>query len=168
MHFETVFDLSFAETIRKLWPVGIYPLGFAMAGAVAMWKPDWVNGSRDRTRTIGAAFALLGILVPTLMAAFLFYSYWCLSADVASKNYLIAQGPVEGFHPLLPINSGMEHFSVRGVPFFYTRGFNAGFDKTRSNGGPIASGEYVRADYVPYYAPDANGVNTIVRLQIRR
>jgi len=83
-----------------------------------------------------------------------------------NNNYEIVEGIVENFDPMPYGGHKLESFEVNGIKFSYsdyhsTAGYTPVFSKTRSHGGPIYEGLYVKI----YYIHDENfNNNFIIRL----
>ncbi len=72
-----------------------------------------------------------------------------LRRQYSAGDYLTVEGYVEQFEPMPYSGHQMETFEVDGVRFEYSDYvLNAGFNNTRSHGGPIDEGVYVRIDYI--------------------
>jgi hypothetical protein len=74
-----------------------------------------------------------------------------LESRTAFENKTIGKvdGFIENFVPMIDFENGIESFDVNGVHFEYTcRERNYGFNKTKSLGGPIDEGKYVRIQYL--------------------
>jgi hypothetical protein len=96
----------------------------------------------------------LAVLAATLS------DYIALRQAVASGQVTITEGVVTDFRPLPYSGHANESFVVGGKRFSYSDySATAGFNNTRSHGGPIESGIYVRITH--------RG-NTILRLEIAR
>ncbi|GHC66836.1 hypothetical protein [Ulvibacter litoralis] len=89
-----------------------------------------------------------GVLWTTL--AFISTGSEYFSSIRAMKNgtYKEVEGIVENFDPMPHSGHKNESFTVNGVKFEYSDfGPSSGFNNTKSHGGPIDEGKYVRINY---------------------
>tara|TARA_R110002096_G_scaffold28203_10_gene85653 strand:- start:7007 stop:7474 length:468 start_codon:yes stop_codon:yes gene_type:complete len=71
----------------------------------------------------------------------------CVSA-MKNGTYEEVEGLVENFDPMPHSGHKNESFTVNGINFEYSDfGSSAGFNNTKSHGGPIDEGKYVRIKY---------------------
>jgi hypothetical protein len=95
-------------------------------------------------------FFWIGFGVLWTMFAFIFTGSEYTSCVDALKNetYKEVEGIVENFDPMPYSGHKMESFTVKGVKFEYSDFVvSAGFNNTKSHGGPIDIGKYVRIRY---------------------
>ena len=123
------------------------PVGWLFSGAVALCAAIAAIGS-------GAVMAV---------------QYVDFRRDLASGATLVAEGPVENFHPMPVGGHGVEAFTVQGVPFRYSDFvITEAFNHSAWYGGPIEPGLQVRIHYLPRPASQPAGENLILRLEVAR
>jgi hypothetical protein len=83
-------------------------------------------------------------------ALLIFPRYFNLRQCYLNKNYNIAEGVVENFVPMPYHGHKLESFTVNGTLFEYSDYdlSTGGFRKTKSHGGPIDEGVYIKIYYV--------------------
>jgi hypothetical protein len=167
MHFETAFDL--AEVGYKSWYWPAFGLVFAAVNGTFLLFP----GLARSVFSLGGLLAYrpnqflrwVGFIVPVIWTIFVFtdgYGEYLAARDaLVSGHYDVVEGIVTEFKPMPYSGHGYESFVVAGRTFSYSDFgiITAGFNHTRSHGGPIDNGIYVRVAYTG---------NTIFRLEIAR
>jgi hypothetical protein len=164
MHFETVFDV--AQAGYKNWWFPACGLILVAVGALLVFFPRvaTIIFTFGLGRQPGRGFA---------WTYFIFSLVWTVATFaltlgdyIAARNALISgranvvEGVVTDFRPMPYEGHARESFVVAGKEFSYSDfGVTAGFNNTRSHGGPIDKGVYVRVTH--------RG-NTILRLEIAR
>jgi hypothetical protein len=176
MTFQTVFDLS--QVGYRYWSMPMIPLLFVGIGIVFVrTKGDWYLGPRgfmvpDSFPTtakpapaklvgfFGWAAIVFGGLTAILAFTSGYAEYRSARNALEARHYAVVEGLVTNFVPMPYGGHSEESFTVGGKTFTYSD-FNltAGFNNTRSHGGPIDAGELVRVSYIG---------NTILRLEIAR
>jgi hypothetical protein len=103
--------------------------------------------------SIGFSFLWTAIASKSLIGNYLFFRNILLN-----KEYLEVEGYVENFNPMPYEGHQLESFKVKGITFKYSDFVvSSGFNNTKSHGGPIDEGKYVKIDYYN---------NTILKLWI--
>lgn len=160
MEYVTVFDLTSAG--YRQWPFVVLGLVFVAIGTMLVRYRTQLSrfGPRRFTTTFSYFFLGFAILWTAIAFATTYGQYYVLRHAVKDGRISVVEGPVENFVPMPYSGHADESFSVKGVRFAYSD-FNltVGFNNTRSHGGPIEPGRYVRVSYV--------GAD-IVRLEVRR
>jgi hypothetical protein len=164
MHFETVFDV--AQAGYRHWWFPAIGLIFVAIGTLFVFFPRAMTMifsfgfSRQPRRAF--AWTSLGFSLVWTVAAFAL----TLGDYIVARNALISgqagviEGVVTDFRPMPYEGHADESFTVSGKRFSYSDySVTAGFNNTRSHGGPIDNGVYVRITH--------RG-NTILRLEIAR
>jgi len=102
-------------------------------------------------------------LVWTILAVvFQGWRYVAAQSALRDGTAQVVEGPAENFHPMPVTGHDSDRFDVAGVHFEYSDyEITAGFNNTRSHGGPIGPDSYVRIHYIQPKSP------VIVRLEIR-
>ena len=158
MHFETVFDV--AQAGYKDWWFPSMGFIFVAIGAVLVFFPRFANLIISVPPTAG--WPLIIFASVWILGAFTFSYFPYVQARNAlhSGDHSVVKGHVANFIPMPRDGHAMESFEVGGEKFQYSdyRG-TPGFNNTRSHGGPIDSGVYVRVTHKG---------NTILRLEIAR
>jgi hypothetical protein len=159
MHFETVFDA--AHTVPPIW-LPLFGLLLVGIGAFLVFNPTWVSASQHdrRTRVFGWAVFIIGLLWTLPVTVFLHSEYIGTRRALATGGYDVIEGPVTDFKPMPYSGHASESFTVAGQMFSYSDYISTPcFNNTRSHGGPINDGIYIRATY---------RANCILRLEIAR
>jgi len=157
--FRTYFDAS--QKSPDLWFI-VPGLAFIIIGALLIVFPN--NPFLARVpRWWSKTFPILFIgfaCVWTVVAGVGILGHWLTARNTPAN---LVEGPVENFHPMPFTGHDTEHFTVEGVRFDYSDyEITPGFNQTRSHGGPIRPGLYVRIHYVTLSGEGA----TIVKLEI--
>lgn len=128
---------------------GFVSIGIVMTAigiiAIVVAKIDNVKGSKKVFWFFWTGFgALWTILASTVIGSE--YSS-CINA-MKNGTYNEIEGIVENFDPMPFSGHKTESFTVNGVKFEYSDFLvSAGFNNTKSHGGPIDKGKYVRIRY---------------------
>jgi hypothetical protein len=130
-----------------------------------LWPPRslWSNpGARKWFASLWLAFAVLWTAAGSIAA---FRSVLSARSALRDRTTSVVEGPVEDFHPMPYAGHDTERFTVQGVSFEYSdfAETTGGFHHTRSHGGPISGGVFVRIHYdgSPRHA-------RILRLEVRQ
>lgn len=162
MRFETVFDV--AEAGYKSWWFPASGLIFLALGAAILLFPKWVRLVFSGPTSRASGWTLIIFASAWTLCAFIptYYEYILARNALLSGDHRVVEGPVTDFIPMRSDGKGgPESFSVAGQKFSYSDySIMPGFNNTRSHGGPIDSGFYVRVTY--------HRTDTILRLEIRR
>jgi TM2 domain-containing membrane protein YozV len=80
----------------------------------------------------------------------IFIRYFNLRQCYINKNYNIVKGVVENFNPMPYTGHKLESFTIDGILFEYSDYdlSTGGFRRTKSHGGPIDEGVYIKIYYV--------------------
>lgn len=169
---DLVVAFDIAEAGYKSWDFPAFGLIFVAVGLALLLGPKLINRFVPRLwelfDTDGRKIAKK-VWYPRLVLAFAlawiafaftatYKEYRSFLADYRAGNYSVVEGVVEDFIPMPKSGHRYESFTVGGASFHYSD-FNitAGFNNTRSHGGPMDEGIYVRV----YHAG-----NTILRLEV--
>jgi len=158
--YVTVFDL--ADVGYRQWPFAVFGLLFVAIGALLVRYRGQLPARGPARFRSAFTFVFLGfsVLWTTIAFASTYGQYRLLERALREGHASVVEGSVENFVPMPYTGHAMESFTVGGVHFAYSDYVvTAGFNNTRSHGGPIQSGRYVRVWYVG---------GDIVRLQVRR
>jgi hypothetical protein len=167
--YTLVFDAS-NEPLR--WNVPAFGLTFVVIG-VFLWltrdrEPLWRSAlwSNPVARRWFAALWLGFSAVFTITGSIgAFRAVLSARGALRDGTAAIVEGPVVDFHAMPYTGHDTERFTVRGVAFAYTdyAANTGGFHHSRSHGGPLSEGVYVRIHY------DGSPWNArILRLEIRK
>ncbi len=158
--YTTVFDL--AEVGYRQWPFAAFGLLFVAVGVLLVRYRRQLPARGPGWFRSAFSFVFLGfsILWTTIAFASSYGQFRLLESALREGHVAVVEGPVENFIPMPYTGHVMESFTVGGVQFAYSDYVvTAGFNNTRSHGGPIQPGRYVRVSYVR---------GDIVRLEVRR
>lgn len=165
---ELVVAFDIAEAGFKDWEFSAHGLIFIVVG-LALWlvpkyfpvvwqlfdpsdSQKWMRKWFPRFFLGFALFWTIGAFAAT------YGSYRSSLSTYESGNFDVVEGVVERFDPMPKSGHQDESFTVDGVTFTYSDyQVVPGFNNTKSHGGPIDAGIYVRASYVN---------NTILRLEV--
>jgi hypothetical protein len=141
MTYQTVFVID-----QTTFPWWFATLGFVGAGLGVI---SWFFARAPRNRTIGVLMFCFGI-VWSAVAFSISHGQWTeYQKHYAEKSFLVVEGKVENFVPMLPQGHSRETFSVNGVDFFYAQNsITPCFHHTKPHGGPVTGGLLVRVSYV--------------------
>lgn len=144
MEFETVFDV---EQAPYNWYYAAFGLCFVVFATV--WSFCVRHAESRRTRypprfMLGFTMVWTGAVFGTT------FSEWYGGRQaLADGRASVVEGVVEDFVPMPYEGHQEERFTVRGVTFCYSDyTMTSLFHNTRSHGGPIQAGLYVRVHYV--------------------
>lgn len=156
MRYDVVFDVA---TSRAVWLSPMMWAGPVLAvlalGLRALWLKRGRPGKAAAMPYRLVAFFLLFTLI---VAAMQFVRQRNLIDAVRQGRATTVEGPVTNFRPMPYAGHGMERFCVAANCFEYSDFvLTAGFNNTRSHGGPIREGLPVRVTFVG---------DTIVRLEV--
>ncbi len=151
MAYKVVFDI--AEAGYRTWTLPAFGLPFILIGALLLkfhkYLPAWPIKSVKFKKWFALFFLVFSILWTsgTFFATFL--EYRSLLSAMTTGNYQISEGIVTDFVPMSPNGHSYESFTVDGKNFQYSDYVpTAGFNNTRSHGGPIRPGLKVRILHV--------------------
>jgi hypothetical protein len=162
MDYQVVFDIGTAG--YRSWPFAATGLIFIVVGIV-LTASRWLLPDSWRQHPVAVpafGFAVLGFAVLWTTTSFLatYRDYTAARDAVLSHRARVAEGVVTRFTPMPATGHALESFCVADACFHYSDYIvTAGFNNTRSHGGPIRDGLPVRVTYVG---------NTIVKLEVRR
>jgi len=142
---ELVFDV--AKEGYTAWVFPLIGLGFLTLSLLLLWNERREPHNKRHWRTI---FMVVFSALWTIVALFgTLGSYLRARSARASGNYQTVEGVVENFVPQPYNGHAIERFTVSGVPFSYSDYIVApGFHQSRSHGGPITGGLYLRIGHV--------------------
>jgi hypothetical protein len=160
MHFETVFDVAVSG--YQSWWVPAFGLTFAILGGVMVLFPRETGlllSGIPKNRAYGWMVFIFASVWTFWTFAGTYNAYVVARDALATGAYRVVEGPVTNF---IPMRRGRgESFTVAGHQFTYSDyPIGPGFNHTRSHGGPIDNGVYVRVTY--------DRRDTILRLEIGR
>jgi len=173
MHYHVVFDVGQAG-YRYWWSPAV-GLIFILVGAL-MWRFSKQVDEVQRVTYFGLSrpgpefIKTIGAIVLAFAAAWTFLAlgltltdYLSLRSAVRNRECKIVEGIVENFDPMPAEGHKDESFVVSGERFQYSDyDITAGFNRSRSHGGPIENGIRVRI----YYVKAEDSRNEIARLEI--
>ena len=142
---ELVFDV--AKEGYTAWFFPLIGLGFLTLSLLLLWNERREPQNKRHWRTI---FMVVFSALWTIVALFgTLGSHLRARSARASGNYQTVEGVVENFVPQPYNGHAIERFTVSGVPFSYSDYIVApGFHQSRSHGGPITGGLYLRIGHV--------------------
>jgi hypothetical protein len=141
-HFITVFDIAQKQ---GHWPIQT-AVGFLLALAWLFW--EWRTRRRFKYMMMGAVFAFISFVVG--FGGYRDTTYGLADTQRALKEGRVStiEGRVADFVPMPNEGHSLEQFTVSGVRFSYSDYVLAPcFNNTRSHGGPIHEGLWVRLSY---------------------
>ncbi len=152
-----VYTLVFDVRNEPL-PWNVLALGLTFVGiGVVLWltrdrEPPWRNAlwSKPAARRWFAAFWLGFSALWTIIGSIgAFRAVLSARSALRDGTAVVVEGPVMDFHAMPYTGHDTERFTVRGVAFAYTdyAQSTGGFNRSRSHGGPISEGVYVRIHY---------------------
>jgi hypothetical protein len=154
MHYHVVFDV--AQSGYRFWWAPAAGLLLIAVGALLFL-------CRINTRAFGAAFLAFAMARTLLSLGLTLTDYLSLRAAMRNNECQIVEGVVMNFDPMPAEGHKDESFVVNGERFQYSDyDITAGFNRSRSHGGPIENGIPVRISYVK----GNNSRNQIARLEI--
>jgi hypothetical protein len=168
MEFELVFDIVNAG--YKSWSFPAFGIVFIIIGSIMVKKAFTGNSNmpaKDR-KTPPRLFSILWLSFAVLWTSSSFVStfteYRGLRNAYIDGQAEYVEGTVVDFNPMPFGGHQYESFTVDGVSFEYSDFVVvAGFNNTKSHGGPIDEGAYVKIWYV------SDGFrNNIVRLEVEK
>lgn len=118
--------------------------------------------------SIGSIFAIVfGIFVVVGIPGYQHMNTRYYQNILAQHQAHIVEGVIAQFHPMPPQGHDTERFIVDGVAFAYSDYFvTPAFNTTRSHGGPLHAGAYVRLYFTE--SREFSGQKAILRIQIRQ
>ena len=159
--YEVVFDL--AEEGYRQWWFGAFGIPFIAVGvALRVIGPRLAGGKMSPRFYRVFSLYFLGFAILWTAGAFgaTYREYSHLSSALESGEFDVVEGPVRDFVPMPRTGHARESCVVDGQRFEYSDYYvTAGFNNTKSHGGPIDHGLHVRVSHV-------EGV--IIRLEIKR
>jgi hypothetical protein len=160
MNFELVFDVRDAG-YRQWWFPAFGLIFVALFSAKLVYDRKKIFQSQSRWSRMGSysgvGFAVLWVSISFVMT---FSDYWTLRQALRLGKFEVVEGKVADFVPMPEHGHAMEQFNVNGHHYeFSDFSVTAGFNNTRSRGGPIREGMIVRI-------ADVRG--KIARLEIAR
>jgi hypothetical protein len=160
--FVTVFDV--AQSGREDWTFFSFAAVFLLVVAI-IWIKDLAIGAGWFRKIFGGLFVALGAFLTFMAATNTQSAAVALQELQQDGKYLVVEGIVQNFHPMPYEGHDTERFDVAGVRFEYSDYMiTGGFNQTRSHGGPIRPGRYVRLTYVPR----GKSGNVIIRVEVPR
>jgi hypothetical protein len=113
-------------------------------------------------------FSLIWISIVSFFSAMWLLPSSCTNSKLLtlykSNNYSVVEGYVTDFDPMPFEGHRVESFNINGIHFEYSDFIiTGGFNKTRSHGGPLSEGKYVKVYYVQIYSND----NIIIGLWVK-
>ncbi len=156
--YQIVFDIT--EAGFRYWWFSASGLAVVVAGLMmVLWQRRLTHVGASRARRAFAWFFLsFGVLWTLVTFTDTYGEYRRLIRAVEAREVAYVEGIVENFVPMPYGGHSSERFEVGGKRFEYSDyRVTAGFNNTRSHGGPIREGRRVRIGYVG---------NTIVRLEV--
>jgi hypothetical protein len=161
MSYVTVFDVAGAGYKSAGFPA--FGLIFVVLGILLVVfrrkLPRW--NTRSRLARIIFPYGFLCCAVLWTLVAFIstYSDYRNALRARATDTARVVEGPVTNFVPMPVTGHALERFCVSDVCFNYSDyAVTAGFNRTRSHGGPIREGLPVRITYLG---------NTIIKLEVR-
>ncbi len=151
--YTVVFDAS--QAYRPVWfpAVGL----IFVAIGLLLWRfhnripgaSRWPwRGHPWRVKAVAGFYAGFALLWTTISAVSVAQAYLSARRALRDGTAGVVEGPVLNFHPMPYSGHDTERFTVRGVSFEYSDySVSAGFNHTRSHGGPIDEGVFVRIHY---------------------
>jgi hypothetical protein len=140
MHFETVFDV--AQAGYRYWWLPAFGLIFVAIGATTIRL-----GERPH-QGFGWGSLIFGLVWTLATLATTLSDYIAARRAPASGRVTISEGVVTDFRPMPAMGHTRESFIVGGRRFSYSDYVaTPGFNNTRSHGGPIDNGLYVRVTH---------------------
>ena len=100
-------------------------------------------------RSLALKFITIGVIILTLVGLVITYKEFLTFKIVLSeKKFKIIEGYIEHFDPMPYEGHATESFIINGIKFEYSDFDNSNaFNNTKSHGGPIDEGKYVRIYY---------------------
>ena len=134
----------------------LYPLPFFLIGLIAVLV-IYINGKQNNKK-----LTIIPLFVFVIISVLFVTGYFKINDNneltklkelYANNNYEIIEGVVNNFDPMPYGGHKLETFDVNGIKFSYSDyysvvGYKSVFRKTRSHGGPIYEGAYVRIYYI--------------------
>jgi len=158
MKYRVVFDIL--DVGYKAGGFAAFGLIFIVIGALALAFPKKAVPKWSPAATSIFAFLFLGFAILWTTSAFVAtYSEYCLCRNARlNGSATVTEGTVTNFVPMPYTGHADEKFTVNGTTFSYSDyGVTAGFNNTKSHGGPIDEAKKVRVTHVG---------NVIVKLEI--
>ena len=105
------------------------------------------NSSRHSIAYL-SIFTGIAIVYTIISSYTIIGEYFKLRNIMLNNEYSVVEGKVTDFLPMPPEGHQKEYFIVNGVEFSYSDyEITAGFNNTKSHGGPIDLGKYVKIYY---------------------
>jgi hypothetical protein len=152
MNYELIFDAG--EAGYTTWPFAVVGVLFVVIGVLVVRHrrslPTRFHRGMSPQGVSVFAYAFLGFALVWTTGAFATtcFDYVSLRSAIRGGQAEVVEGRVDNFSPMPFSGHAMEHFTVCGVPFSYSDYVvTAGFNQTRSHGGPIREGLWVRIAY---------------------
>ena len=134
----------------------LYPLPFFIIGLIAVFA-IYIDGKQNNKK-----FSLVPLVIFIIFSILFVIGHFTiydntelikLKEDYRNNNYEIVEGIVSNFDPMPYGGHKEETFDVNGICFSYsdygsTVGYKDTFRNTRSHGGPIYAGAYVKIYYI--------------------
>ena len=155
MEFEPVYDITNVPYNWHYPAFGLVFIGMAVVWAICVWR------SENRLKRYGPLFMAGFAALWTIGVFSTTFSEWYGGRRaLVDGSAAVVEGVTENFVPM-PFEGHMdERFTVRGVTFCYSDyTMTSLFKNTRSHGGPMRAGLYVRVHHLG---------NNILKLEIRK
>ncbi|MDP9191374.1 MAG: hypothetical protein M3P06_06710 [Acidobacteriota bacterium] len=142
-----VFSVASASVDPATWFVPLLGAVFVLLG-VALIRTNVFSDFQDHYPWFGPAFFAFSLLWTVGGSAVLLWSNYTVRQALRTGDVTTVEGVVRNFSPMPPGGHANETFVVDGTRFSYS-GYTlgSGFHQTRSEGGPIIDGAYVRISH---------------------
>jgi hypothetical protein len=160
MQYDVVYDLI--EAGYKLWRLPAIFAGAALFILIDLYLIRVIPSRKITRISKGLRYFGLAICVVISLQSFIrsYCDYLELKNSLTNGSAIVIEGLVENFVPMPYAGHSYESFTVSGHKFEYSDYHKTGaFNNTKSHGGPIRQGIYVRITALG---------NRIVRLEVAK
>ena len=141
MNYSVLFDVS--QKGYNWFPACI-GLGFVVFGLLGLKYPIW----RGRLRIHPFITIGLGLTIALSAMLFQYRNQYVYERLLLQNQVHIVEGRIQHFQPMPYAGHADETFMVQGIQFAYSDyGITPAFNNTRSHGGPLHEGLYVKIYY---------------------
>lgn len=145
MNYTVVFDVL-SSGYRQWWFPALGLLFVAIGTALLLVRRRFPSGL---AQVLPYFFLTFSILWTTIVFVVTFGDYRSLSSALRERRCQVVEGMITDFNPMPYSGHQNESFNVDGRRFAYSDyNLTAGFNRTRSHGGPIGNGIRVRIHYL--------------------
>lgn len=109
--YQTIFEIGFKSFPWLDW---LHP---CLAVVIGRGLYKWTR--RQYSRAVGMLAIAFGIILFVASSLASIPEFLKLRSDYAKGHSAVIEGSVENFHPMQPIGSSAEYFTVNGVMFSY-------------------------------------------------